>query len=163
MRSLNPINSEKHIVQQTLSSVAAGAIGVVTIASAQQGASATVANTVEVGSVIKAVFVEMWLLASSQQPSTVTVGVEKISSGAFPPVAGDYTDLHTYANKKNMFETHQGLVGDANSNPIPFFRGWIKIPKGKQRFGLGDQLILAVKTITDDCQFCGMFIYKTYQ
>ena len=75
----------------------------------------------------------------------------------------DITSMNSYANKKNILYTTQGVLGDTNSNPIPAMRGWFKIPKGKQRFGLGDKLNLNITSLTaDGMENCGIFIYKEY-
>jgi len=73
--------------------------------------------------------------------------------------------LHDYPNKKNLFKTSQGLLGDANSNAVPIFREWIAIPKGKQRIGLGDTLVFnlaALGEMDQDVEVCGLVIYKEY-
>ena len=156
------INSEKRIVQQTLSTAMMGVSTNEVIAVAEQAPTSTDPREVDIGTVIKAVYVELWVMATSQQPATITTCVIKVSNGGSGPSAGEMTDLNSYNSKKNIFEMHQGLIGDANTNPTPFYRGWIKIPKGKQRFGQGDRLILAIKSITDDTQYCGVYIYKAY-
>ncbi len=157
-----PINSVKHIVQKSLTSTSGiGELLVSTIALAVEGAP-TLANQVPIGSLIKAVYVEIWTLATAQQPTTTNVTVEKIESGASVMTFNESQDLHSYSNKKNIFMTHQGLVGDANSNPTPQIREWIKIPKGKQRMGLGDALNINVSGITEEIQICGVFIFKSY-
>ncbi len=139
----------------------AGAADVTNIVSAQQNPTATAPNEVAVGTVIKAVYVEIWLLATSQQPCTVTIMVMKNTSGVNID-ATQFQDLNGYNNKNEILEIHQGLIGDANTNPVPFFRGWIKIPKGKQRFALGDAMQLCIKAITEDVQWCGIHIFKAY-
>jgi len=156
------INSEKRILQVTLSSVATGTTGYQTLVKAEQSVGSTDPTSVAAGSVVKAVYLELWILAGAQQPATTTTIVYKLATGADNPSSVDMGNLNAWVGKKNILESHQGLVGDANSNPIPFYRGWIKIPKGKQRFGLGDQLNFAVKSITDSVEFCGIAIFKVY-
>ncbi len=158
------IQSEKHLVQITLSSVVALDSATETIVNAVQDVTPGNPRHVPVGAIVKAVYVELWLLGTGQQPNTTTVIVEKTpgSSRDTDITATEMGDLHGYFNKKNILETHQGLIGDANTNPVPFFRGWIKIPKGKQRFGLGDRFQLSIKAITEDVQYCAVFIYKAY-
>ncbi len=158
------IQSEKHLVQITLSSVTALDVATETIVNAVEDVTPGNPRHVAVGSLVKAVYIELWLLGTGQQPNTSTVIVEKVP-GASRDTDIDATEmgnLHGYFNKKNIFETHQGLIGDANTNPVPFYRGWIKIPKGKQRFGLGDRITLSIKAITEDVQYCAVFIFKAY-
>ncbi len=156
------INSEKRIVQTTLTEVMAGAVGNINLINCVQDPTASAPQEIRAGTVVKAVYLEYWLLASSQQPSTQTLLIEKLSSGQVAVDTTQIANLNGYENKKNILETHQGLVGDANSNPIPVFRGWVKIPKGKQRFGFGDKLTLTLKSITEDTQLCGIAIFKAY-
>jgi len=156
------IQSQKRIVQVTLSNVIAGSTASVTIANAVQGAQTTAPNDVPVGSIIKAVYCEMWLLGDGQQPNTSTAMIVKVPADSGGPDASDFTNLNGWANKNNILKMHQGLVGDANANPIPFFREWIPIPKGKQRMAIGDQIQYNVKAITEGLQFCGHFIFKVY-
>ena len=157
------INSEKHILQITLTNIAEFGTEHIDIVNVVQD-KGTGLNPVDVvpGTIVKAVYVEMWLLADSQQPSTATAILTKIPAGQANPTNAELGLLHTYPNKKNVLISQQGLIGDANSNPTPFYRQWIAIPKGKQRFGLGDRLVMSIRSITDSTNICGMFIFKSY-
>ncbi len=156
------ITSEKHIVQRSLLAITGGTSATenIAVALADPGVSG---RDVKIGTTIKACFVEMWMQGSTTQLSTVIAIVEKTTNGAGGAQFANMTAMHSYVNKKNIFYTTQGLVGDSNTNPTPFLRQWIKIPKGKQRFGLGDALrfTIAIQT-TDDVEQCGIFIYKAY-
>ncbi len=156
------INSEKRIVQLTLTNIATGVADLTDLIAGEQDPTASAPNEVSAGTVVKAIYAELWLMADSQQPATITTLIVKVPNGGSGPSAGEMTNLNAYNSKKNILEMHQGLIGDANTNPTPFYRGWIKIPKGKQRFGIGDKLVLAVKSITDGTQMCGVFIFKAY-
>ncbi len=139
----------------------AGTVVTRNIANADQDPSPSSPSAVAVGTVVKAVYAEIWILGTSQQPATTTTVIMK-NPGGDNIDATDFTDLNSYNQKNNIFEMHQGLVGDANANPVPFYRGWIKIPKGKQRLALGDALQFSLKCITEDVQWCGIFIFKAY-
>ncbi len=154
------IHTEKHIVQVTLTTATAATVANVNIVSVAQNADTSLAQNVEVGTEVSAVFAEIWVLGSSQQPTTITGIVYKTPADADAVDNTEMATLHTYPNKKNIFYTTQGLVGDANSNPIPILRQWIKIPKGKSRMGLGDKLRFSIRGITEDTQFCGQFTFK---
>jgi len=117
------------------------------------------AHVVE-GARIEAIYIELWVLAGSQQPGSITVTVEKAISGLPSPTFIEMATLDTYANKKNIFYTTQGLTPDANGNPVPFIRQWFKIPKGKQRWGREDKLKLNISANVEDCTFCGLAIFK---
>ncbi len=159
---LAPITSKKHFVQQGIDSIMGGTIKNNSIVVGVQ-APATASNQVFEGSVVKAVFVEYWLLAGGQQPGSITLTVMKRIGDSPHMTFAESAQLHTYTNKKNILYTTQGITPDANGNPIPFIRMWIKIPKGKQRFGLGDQLVVNISANVEDCTICGTAIYKEYQ
>ena len=156
------INSEKRIVQVTLTNVVVNTAESVNIVIGLQDPSAAAPSNVLVGSIVKAVYCEMWVMGTNQQPSTITTLIHKVEGGSSNIDATEFTNLNTYNQKKNILEMHQGLIGDANTNPVPFYRGWVKIPKGKQRIGINDRIQFSIKAITEDVQFCGIFIYKVY-
>ncbi len=153
------IQSEKHIVQITLSSAIAGTVSTTNVVSAVHSPSDTDPKTVEVGTVVKAVWLEIWMLAVAANPSTFTLIVEKLSGSGTNIDATEMGNLHGYTNKKNILYTSQGLLGENDSNPVPILRQWVLIPKGKQRFGLNDRLQFSIKSITEDTQWCGAMIY----
>ncbi len=159
------INSVKHIVQTSLTTIqeqTALTTGIVNVVDAQP----TTSVEIVVGAVVKAVYLEYWLLGESAQPCTATWIVEKVQNNAGAATQTEMQALHDYKNKRNILKSGQGVIGDSNSNPIPVIREWIKIPKGKQRFALGDSLKFMV-SITGQAdnggQICGFSIYKEYQ
>lgn len=157
------VNSQKHILQSSLFSVAGTSIVNVVPLIVDESPAGT--QQVAVGTTVKAIYCEYWVQGEATQPTTVNITVEKLESGAANMTFIQSQDLFGYSNKKNIFYTTQGIVGDANSNPIPFLRMWIKIPKGKQRFGLGDSLVVNIACITPDpdgLEVCGMALYKAY-
>ncbi len=156
------INSRKHIVQVTLSTAGFGLVATNNIVVVNQNPDQSLAVDVAPGTVVKAVYAEIWLLAASAQPTTITAIIYKQPSELGSISAAEMTDLHTYKNKNNIFEIHQGIVPDANANPVPVFRGWIKIPKGKQRMSIGDRITFSMKGITEDTEYCGFFVFKSY-
>ena len=160
---LAPITSIKHIVQVPIATVTMGNIANLNIADAKGVADGFTANEVTQGSVIKAVFVEIWILASSMNEGSFTVTLEKIGQGANDMTAVQGADLYNYTNKKNVLYTSQGLIGDQNTNAVPVIRQWIKIPKGKQRFGRNDRLEFNLLANVEGLEFCGLFIYKEYK
>ena len=157
------IQSQKRIVQQSFFTVLGGATGSIIIARAERDATGAVPD-IEIGTVVKAVYCELWLITDALEPGTFVATLEKLPLDATLPIPiGNMTALDTYTNKKNIFYTTQGVVGMNTTNPIPVIRQWINIPKGKQRFGLGDQLIFTVGAqTTEDLEICGVFIYKAY-
>ncbi len=150
------------MVQIAIQTGMEGTIQNIKLAHAKQDFDASVSTEFQVGAHVKAIFVEIWLLKGGQQPGSVIVTVEKTVSGINTMTFTQAATLHTYLNKNNILYTTQGVVGDANTNPVPFYRGWIRIPKGKQRFAVGDQLYLNVSSVTEDTTMCGLCIYKSY-
>ncbi len=156
------INSNKHIVQIGIDSAAAATVKNVNLIQGVDAPSAGNFVEVRTGAIVKAVYVEIWLLAGSQQPGSITVILAKYNADQAVPTFAEMATLHTWSNKKNVLYTTQGLTPDANGNPVPFMRGWYKIPKGKQRFGLADKLRLTISANLEDASFCGLVIYKEY-
>ncbi len=118
-------------------------------------------DEVEEGATVKAVFVELWILDSSNAGS-FSITLEKRPAAASAMGFASSQALNAYANKKNIFYTTQGLSpNDAVGNPVPIIRQWFKIPKGKQRMGLSDKVVLNIANMgLNDLEFCGFFTYK---
>ncbi len=158
-----PIHSIKHYVQMTLSTVTTAAeVERVLVHAVETSALNTNEEVVE-GAIVKAVFVELWAIGSVSN-QFFTVILHKLMSGLGFATITNIADLGGYANKKNILYTTQGLASnDGIAAPIPIIRQWFKIPKGKQRFGLGDRLVLQIASRgSDDIIFCGFATYKEY-
>ncbi len=156
------ISSRKHIRQIAINSVMGGTLTIVKAIHAKQDADAIVPEEVDIGTTIKAVYIELWILAGSQQPGSFTVSVEKLN-GSLPTMTfADSALMHTYTNKANVLYTTQGVSPDANGNPVPIIRTWIKIPRGKQRFALNDKLHINMSANVEDMTHCGLVIFKGY-
>ncbi len=158
-----PIVSRKHIVQHTQNVVASSAVttNVPIRGVAVQDVSAAF-ELIE-GSVVKAVYVERWICGDQANITSFVLIVEKVPAGAAPPTFTQMTTLDAYPNKKNILYTTMGIVSNDTANPTPVLRNWIKIPKGKQRFGLEDELRISVAGIGAEALVqCGLVIYKSY-
>lgn len=162
-RNLPPIVSRKHIVQNSIFTVVLGAIAQLTpVVTVER----TVANSnfeVAEGSIVKAVYCEFWITGDDTVASSFTITVEKVPGGAQTQSFAQSQALDAYPNKKNILYTTQGLAVPNTGSPVPILRQWIKIPKGKQRFGLGDVLRINFSAIHDGITVCGIVIYKEYQ
>ncbi len=158
-----PIVSRKHLVQHTQFTTASAAVTVNIDAVGQAVQNVNVASEVIEGSVIKAVYVEIWLMSADTTAATFVMMCEKAPSGAVAPNFTNMTTLDAYDNKKNILFTSQGLTSDVDGNPTPVVRQWIKIPKGKQRFGLEDRFRVNIAAIGSSALLgCGLTIYKSY-
>ncbi len=156
-----PIHSVKHYVQTTLTTVLSGANLAIILARAEPIDVVNSSNEVVEGSVLKAVFVEMWIRAGDTSPGSTLVTLAKVPDGGSMSFA-DQTALHDWTNKKNVFYHTQGLTNVNTADAIPFVRQWFKIPKSKQRFGLGDRLVLGIAAQALDNIICGFTTYKAY-
>ncbi len=155
------IQTTKHYVQQSRSQVGTVSITNLDISHAVVMASNNLVDEVLEGALVKAVFVEMWLLDTANDGSFV-ITLEKVNGGMPAMTFASINALGFYANKKNVLYTTQGLSpNNGIGNPIPIIRQWFKIPKGKQRQGLGDKLVLNIANNgLNDLEFCGFFTYK---
>lgn len=158
-----PIMSVKHIEQLNLTTVTAGVSATRTIADAVVSPDANTSTEVVEGAIIKAVYIEFWIRASALAVNTFVFTIEKIPANATSPTAAQMAALFSYTNKKNIFYTSQGLTNDTTSVATPVFKGWVKIPKGKQRMGLSDRLVLSIFSSVADLDFCGVVLFKEYR
>ncbi len=159
------INSQKHIVQTSLTTIQEQTVFSPLIVTGIE-AQPSDATHVDVGAVVKAVYLEYWLIGESAQNCTATWTFEKYPSGVATVTQAQMQDLQDYPNKNNILKMGQGLIGENNSNPIPIIREWVKIPKGKQRIALGDKIKFNVSCIgqaDNGLDLCGFALYKSYQ
>lgn len=159
------INSQKHIVQETLAVIEEQTIRNIVISVSVPNEPA-LTNQVVVGSVVKAIWFEYWLLGESSQPCTATWNIEKVAKSDDPMTQAEGQAMNSYGNKSNVLRIGQGVIGDSNSNPIPVIREWIKVPKGMQRMALGDRWFFNCSCIGEadnGLEICGFALYKEYQ
>jgi len=160
-----PIHSNKHYVQRSNVSIATGTVLSNNIVNAiAEGSARGSTDQVTEGSIVKACYVELWCKSdadagTSTQQNTV---LEKVPAGQVPINATQILNMGSYPNKKNILYSSQGNLGDLTTQAMPLMRQWYKIPKGKQRFGLGDKLVLTFGSVGFACDFCALFIYKEY-
>ncbi len=162
---LAPIVAIKHYVQMDNTSTADGAVRNLQII---QGVAQTlVVNTADVveGSIVKAVYLELWFKgnAVAGTEDKFQFLLEKVSQGQDPVTFAQMNSLMGYPNKKNVFFYSQGVTGDLTTQGIPIVRGWFAIPKGKQRFGLEDELFMSVSTTGATANTCGFATFKEYK
>ncbi len=162
-----PIVSVKHIVQRTSNATGSGSITSVPIVVAVDAPASGTTSEVLQGSIVKAIYIELWGLGGGAVTTETqfTISLEKRSAVAAHSM--DFTEsqnLSAYLNKKNIFYITQGIVGNVEASAsMPFIRQWIAIPKGKQRMGLGDEVVLNISAVGQIFQNCGVFIYKEYR
>ncbi len=157
------IHSVKHYVQLPINQILTGVIESNVLVDAVESTIANSASEVEEGTEVKAVFIEMWFQNEGTLGEFILT-VTKVPEFGTGPTFAQQAALFTYSNKKNILYTTQGLTSnDGVSGPVNVLRNWIKIPKGKQRFGLGDRLILSISNVSSqDLVRCGFATYKEY-
>ncbi len=158
-----PIHSIKHYKQITRSSVTTVTRNNEQLAIGVQSTLANLENEVREGSIVKAVYVELWTLNDGNAGSEV-VTLSKDNAQSTGPTFVEMQALFNYPEKKNILFTHQGLsANDGIDPPMNVMRAWYKIPKSKQRFGLGDHLNLNIADLgANDLNYCGFATYKEY-
>ncbi len=165
---LAPIVTVKHYVQQTNQAVtASNVLNQPLVDAVAVGAAHSNTFDVTEGSVIKAVHLDFWVMNNGATgTSTQFVAIlEKVVANQTAATVTNLANLQAYPNKKNILNSFQGNLA-ANidgANSTTYMQGWFAIPKGKQRFGAGDSLILSVVSVGQDVEICGMTTYKEYQ
>ncbi len=157
------VHSVKHIVQYPITQITTGTVQNIDLVLAVESTIANLATEVAEGTLVKAVFVELWLQNQGNLGEQIVI-LEKVPILGTGATFAQMGNLFSYQNKKNIFFTHQGLTSnDGVSGPQVLVRQWIKIPKGKQRMGLGDSIKLSIANVSaNDLNRCGMSIYKEY-
>ncbi len=157
------VHSVKHYVQFGIDQITTGTLQANIIASAVVGPSADSANEVKEGSSIKAIYFEFWLQNQGNLGEFIATITKDPELGNGPTFV-EQASLFTYTNKKNVLYTTQGLTSnDGVSGPVNIIRGWVKIPKSKQRFGLGDRVHFNISNVSSgDLNRCGFATYKEY-
>ncbi len=159
------IQSKKHIFQISQSTVAQAAAATTTFLQSQEGAP-TAPNHVAEGAIVKACYVEFWVsMDSASVVGSYTIVLLKDPGGSNTPNSANLAALHDYSNKKNILFTGQGLLSPSDGGQVAVMRSWYKIPKGKQRMGLGDRMriVLRNNNVADiDINFCGLVLFKEY-
>ncbi len=159
------ISSKKHINQIAQSTVGQAAVVSSTFIQALEGPPTTPSHVKE-GAIVKACYVEFWVSQDSASVvGSYTVALFKDPGNNAGMTAANMAALHDYDNKKNILFTAQGLLTPNDGGQIPVLRGWYKIPKGKQRMGLGDTMKVAIRNnnaTSIDINFCGLVLYKEY-
>ncbi len=158
-----PIHSVKHYVQFPITAITTATEQDVLLVQAVEQSTSTLATEVAEGSIVKAVYVELWLENTGNLGESI-VTIVKDTKNELGPSFTQMASLFTYDNKKNILFTHQGLTSnDGVSQPTNIIRGWIKIPKSKQRFGLGDILVMNIANVSSQSlNRCGFAVYKEY-
>jgi len=155
------VQTVKKYIQWTITPVSVGTTVSKTIAKSVAIVNLDPGFEVREGATVSAVYIELWVIGQSDSASgNVLVSFYKRTGGDSNMTQAEHIALSTYDNKKNIFYHTQGITNDGVANATPFIRQWFKIPRGKQRMGLNDNLMLAVSTEAEAVNFCGFATYK---
>ncbi len=157
---LAPYITEKHYTNFSPTNIAAAGISVSSVAIAVAVVDKNSSNEVEEGDLVKAVFIERWLTSDDATQSSFVLSVEKLPGNQPTMTFAQSIAMNTYPNKKNILYVTEGLVSPVAQNPTPVIRQWIGIPKGKQRMGLGDRILVNIAAIANGITFCGFNVFK---
>jgi len=157
------VHSVKHYVQYPFSDIGFGTKEGIVLVNVLERSAVNLANEVAEGSIIKAIFIEIWLQNAANDGEFILT-ITKDPEGGNGPTFAEQASLFTYTNKKNVLYTTQGLTSnDGVSGSVPVLRQFLKIPKSKQRFGLGDRLNMVISNVSsNDLHRCGFSTYKEY-
>ncbi len=157
------ITTEKHYTNFSPITVATAGINNSSVAIAVSVADKNTSNEVAEGNIVKAVFIERWLTSDDTAQSSFVLSVEKLENLGDLMTFAQSIAMNTYTNKKNILYVTEGLVAPSVQNPSPVIRQWIAIPKGKQRMGFGDRIIVNISGISNGITFCGFNTFKEYK
>ncbi len=163
----NIVNSIKHYIQFTNTSTPSGTSFTVDLVEAVVAPAAAATKEVTEGSIVKALFIEFWLWlgSASGQDGQFNFIISKQPAGQVDPTSTNMLNLQAFPNKKNILFVSQGVLGAGidGSPSLPVVRQWFKVPKGKQRMGLGDRISITMLPTGQPIQLCGFSTYKEYR
>ncbi len=162
---LAPLVTIKHYTNIEELNVTSGSTRPIELAQAVVITGITNASDVVEGSIIKTVFLELWLKSNAGAgiDTKFQLVIEKVPAGATSITFTQMNNLMSYPNKKNVLFVSQGVIGDNTTQAIPIVRQWFMIPKGKQRFGLDDRFIATISATGAGIQTCGISIFKEWK
>ncbi len=162
---LAPLVTIKHMINIENAQVASGTAGSIELIQAVGQSAVSQTTDVVEGSVVKTIYIELWIksFAGAGEDTKFQLVIEKLPQNANPITFAEMNNLMAYPNKKNILYTSQGVLGDLTTQSIPIVRQWFMIPKGKQRFGLGDELVVSLSATAAVIQRCGLSIYKEWK
>ncbi len=158
------VHSNKHFVPFAIDQIATGTVQNVILVAGVSLAATDASNEVTEGNTVKAIYVELWLQNQGNLGEFIMI-LEKVQESSAGATFTEMANLFAYTNKKNVLYTTQGLTSnDGVSGPVNIIKGWVKIPKGKQRFGFGDRFIMSIANVSaGDLNRCGISIFKEYK
>ncbi len=169
-RSLRPINTVKHVFDTSTIITAVTNTVLGTVVNTVDNAVLANAADINTGSKVNSIFFEIFVFSEGGEVTNEVPLVDFYflknpgnAWGAFnatnlpsPGATG------THINKRHILHEEKGLAGggDASLAGVPMvFKGTVRIPRGRQRFGISDTFIVAIRT-NFNSKACLKAIYK---
>ncbi len=167
---LRPINTVKHVVDtSTITTAVTNAVVQNSVVAVDTALLANV-EEVDAGSSIRSIFYTIYVYSEGGEVANEIPLVDfyflKNPGNAWG--AFNATNLPTpgatgvHINKRHILHEEKGLAGggDASLTGVPMvFKGVIRIPRGRQRFGQSDTFLVAMRT-NFNSKICIKAIYK---
>ncbi len=156
---LRPINSVKNIIDGVFLSVAAATVTIVQLATGVNDYTGVVTQ-VPVGAKVHSIYLFVQVLPTAGT-ANVDWYIAKNPAGQLSlPVPGA---TGGDAGRRYILHEEKGIPGNAADGAYPLtFKGVIKIPRGRQRWGENDELSLHIRG-ADIYNACVKCIYKFYR
>ncbi len=162
--ALRPVNRIKHVVD-TVQTLTAGTV--LDLNQILAVDAPVLANTTEVvtGSKVHGIYLRVNIAGNESDPGalpSVYMAVWKNPGGNLASI----DPRNVGANDNKRFVIHQEMTMIQNAiggNPRDLFNGVIVIPKGMQRFGPNDKLILGVVSTAVNIAVCVQAHYKEFR
>ncbi len=159
--SLNVVNSIKNEVNSVQAVVASTNL-VFVIAQAADVHDTAVSTSVRNGSMIKAIWVELWYYGLSAGNTNDIFDAYIIKNPGNNLTNPNPGTVGTSNEKKFVIKEWKGLAGNKSLGGTPYqFRGWLRLPRRYWRMGTDDVWFLVVRSPTTG-QMCTKFIYKWF-
>ncbi len=157
---LRPIRSIKHVVDVQGALTTGGQNDVVPLVDAIDSPTTADVDSVEVASRVSSIYLNVQVYATSEASlANVYMYVMKNPGNNLTPPAPNAVGAAD--EKKFIIHQEMRMMGGATTeNPITLFSGVIKIPRGYQRFGFKDRLIINISTPGNSIDYCFQCIYK---
>ncbi len=175
-----PINAIKNIVDQQGVLIAdtapSGQLLKTIVTGVDNPAVDAATNEVQAGSTVTSIYLSLFF---GTKGNASAVNPEVVDWYIIYDVAGRMSEGGTFGNgaavlpiassagesvnRNQILHMEKGIVGDAADGSKMVFAGVIRIPRGKQRIGIGTKIHIVAQKQEGDKFFCLKAIYKYYQ
>ncbi len=135
---------------------------VTTIVNTLDNPATTTDNQVERGCKIFKIWMEWWYYGTSTGDTNDIIDAYIIKNPGNNLTVPNPGTVGTSNEKKFVIKIWKGLAGTKTTGGQPYsWKGWIKIPKVYQRFGIDDRLAFVIRSPTTGNN-CTNFVYKWF-